>query len=118
MNLTRYVCSFFFGLPVSFAPLSFSPYKYPDSDCTQNPEYIIIKRWVPPEEQKELWSLTRIIRDERVTTKTKISIEDRSRHHSHHRHRSGDGLVMVRSTKRERSRSPSVSVLSYLAGAR
>lgn len=80
----------------------------------QNPEYIIIKRWVPAEEQKELWSLTRVIRDDREKVTTTLTIEDRSRHH--HRDKSRDNLVLVRKTKRERSRSP--SVLKYLAGAR
>lgn len=94
----------------------------------QNPEYVVIKRWVPPEEQKELWSLTKVIRDERehVTTTSTLSIEDRRHHHhhhsshsrSHHRHKSGDSLVVVKKTKRERSRSPGVSTLMYLAGAR
>lgn len=84
----------------------------------QNPEYIIVKRWVPPEEQKELWSLTRVIRGDREKVTTTLTVEDRGHSHSHHRHKSGDGLVLVRKTKRERSRSPSVSVLSYLAGGR
>lgn len=74
---------------------------------------------MPPEEQKELWSLTRVIRDDRDKVTTTLSIEDRSRRGSHHRHRSGsDNLVLVRKTKHERSRSPGVSVLSYLAGGR
>lgn len=81
----------------------------------QNPEFVIIKRWVPPEEQKELWSLTRVIRDDREKVTTTLSIEDRSRHH---RHKSGDNLVLVRKTKRERSKSPGISVLTYLAGGR
>lgn len=36
----------------------------------QDPDYIIIHRWVPPEEQKELWWMTKAIRDarERVPT--------------------------------------------------
>lgn len=82
----------------------------------QNPEYVLIKRWVPPEEQKELWSLTKVIRDGREKVTTTLAIEDRSHHH--HRHKSGDNLVVVKKTKRERSRSPSVSTLMYLAGAR
>lgn len=81
----------------------------------QNPDYIIIKRWVPPDEQKELWSLTRVIRDDREKVTTTLSIEDRSRHR-HRRDKSRDNLVLVRKTKRERSRSP--SVLMYLSGAR
>lgn len=82
----------------------------------QNPDYVLIKRWVPPEEQKELWSLTKVLRDGREKVTTTLAIEDRSHHH--HRHKSGDNLVVVKKTKRERSRSPSVSTLMYLAGAR
>lgn len=85
-------------------------------DARQNPDYVLIKRWVPPEEQKELWSLTKVIRDGRENVTTTLSIEDRG--HRHHRHKSGDNLVVVKKTKRERSRSPSVSTLMYLAGAR
>lgn len=86
---------------------------------------MVIKRWVPPEEQQELWSMTRVIRDGREQVTTSLAIEDRrhSHHHHHHsshsRHRSsGDSLVVVKKTKRERSRSPGVSTLMYLAGAR
>lgn len=80
----------------------------------KNPDYIIIKRWVPAEEQKDLWTLTRVIRDDREKITTTLTVQDRSRHH--HRDKSRDNLVLVRKTKRERSRSP--SVLMYLAGAR
>lgn len=83
----------------------------------KNPEFILIKRWVPPEEQKDLWSLTKIIRNDREKVTTTLAIEDRS-HSRHRRHKSGDNLVLVRKTKRERSRSPSVNVLTYLAGGR
>lgn len=95
---------------------------YQQRECTanqnQNPDYIIIKRWVPPDEQKDLWSLTKIIRNEREKVTTTLSIEDRSHHHHHRRHKSGDNLVLVRKTKRERSRSPSVNILTYFAGGR
>ncbi|ROW18272.1 hypothetical protein VPNG_00386 [Cytospora leucostoma] len=85
----------------------------------QNPEYVVIKRWVPPEEQQQLWTLTKAIRDGREQVTQTLSVEDRRHHHhSHHRHKSGDSLVVVKKTRRERSRSPSVSTLMYLAGAR
>lgn len=77
---------------------------------------------MPPEEQQELWSLTKVIREgrEREQVTTTLSIEDRRHHHHHRRHKSssGDNLVVVKKTKRERSRSPGVSTLMYLAGAR
>lgn len=45
----------------------------------QNPDYLIIKRWVPPDEQNELWSLTRIIREDREKPTVTLAIEDRRR---------------------------------------
>lgn len=59
---------------------------------------------MPPEEQKELWALTKVIRDGREKATTTHAIEDRSHHH--HRHKSGNNLVVVKKTQRERSRSP------------
>lgn len=47
---------------------------------------MLIKRWVSPEERKELWSLTKVIRDGREKVTTTLAIEDRSHHH--HRHKS------------------------------
>lgn len=52
---------------------------------------MLIKRWVSPEERKELWSLTKVIRDGREKVTTTLAIEDRSHHH--HRHKSYDARL-------------------------
>lgn len=70
----------------------------------KDPEYVLIKRRVPRAEQRELWSLTKVIRDGREKATTTLGIEPQSHHHRHHN--TDDNLVLVRKTKRERSRSP------------
>lgn len=97
--------------PTSFF-LNLKP-PHPTNNCHQNPEYILVKRWVPKDEQNDLWSLTKVIRGERERVTTTLHVEDRT--HGHHRSKSRDkNLVLVRK-KHERSRSP--NVLMYIAGA-
>ncbi|CAN8104533.1 unnamed protein product [Discula destructiva] len=49
-------------------------------ELDQNPEYVVIKGWVPKEEQQELWSLTKVIRGERERVETKeLNLEYRGR---------------------------------------
>lgn len=81
---------------------------------SQNPEYILVKRWVPKKEQEELWSLTKTIRGDREQVTTTLHVEERGRHH---RSKSRDkNLVLVRK-KEHRSKSPGGLVM-YLAGAK
>lgn len=61
---------------------------------------MVIKRWVPPKEQEELWSLTKTIRDGREKVTTTLSIEDRS-HKQQHRPRQSNAAPTV--PKPERS---------------
>lgn len=70
----------------------------------QDPEHVLIKRWVPREEQRELWSLTKVVRGGREKARTALGIEPHSHHHRHHG--TNDNLVLLRKTKRGRSRSP------------
>lgn len=94
-----------------------------DFEYDQDPNYVLIKRWVPEEEQDQLWNYTRIIRERRMvlpvhTTDIQKTVVNQE-HVVHHHHRSkskskGDDFIFVKK-KRERSRSP--SLLMYLAGA-
>jgi len=79
----------------------------------QDPEYILIKRWVPEWEQDNLWKHTKYIREKR--TKVVLAIEDGHKKHHHHHHEPEFEWVRKKS---ERKRSKSPGLLMYLAGAR
>ena len=74
----------------------------------QDPEFVVIKRWVPEWEQKQFWKHTRYIREMRKT----VVYKDR-----HHHHDKEQIELVVRKKERRRSKSPS-PLLMYLAGAR
>ncbi|CAK7264609.1 hypothetical protein SEPCBS119000_001085 [Sporothrix epigloea] len=77
-----------------------------------DPEYILVKRWVPEDERLYWWQHTKTIREKR---KTVIKIEgERSRHH----HRLEPEFEWVRKKERRHSRSKSPGLLMYLAGAK
>lgn len=79
----------------------------------QDPDYILIKRWVPEWEQDALWKHTKLIRQQR--NKVVLQIEDK--HHHHHKKESSEPTFeWVRKKERRRSKSP--SLLLYLAGAK
>jgi len=77
-------------------------------DVDNDPEYILIKRWVPEWEQDQFWKHTKVIREKR-TSKT-LLIEEKK----HHRHE--PEFEWVRKKERHRSKSP--GLLMYLAGAK
>jgi hypothetical protein len=77
----------------------------------QDPEYILIKRWVPEPEQDVLWRHTRVIREQRQLV---LTIDD-GKKHRHHHHLEPE-FEWVRKKERRRSKSP--SILTYLAGGR
>ncbi len=79
----------------------------------QDPEYIIIKRWVPDEEQDILWRHTRVIREKR----SKVVVEVGEKHHHHHKDKLEPDFEWVRK-KETRIRSKSPGLLMYLAGAK
>ncbi|KAI0141304.1 hypothetical protein BJ166DRAFT_97636 [Pestalotiopsis sp. NC0098] len=88
-----------------------------DYQLDPDPEFVLIKRWVPDAEQDVLWRHTRIIREER-NRKLVMTIEDKPKKHKHHHHGATlePEFEWVRKKERRRSRSP--SLLMYLAGGR
>jgi hypothetical protein len=81
----------------------------------QDPDYILIKRWVPEWEQDILWKHTHDVRERRrilvPSTDKILMIEER-----HHKHKKPEvELEFVR--KKERRPSPS-PLLTFLAGGK
>ncbi|RFU76032.1 hypothetical protein TARUN_6208 [Trichoderma arundinaceum] len=79
-----------------------------DFDYDTNPEYVLIKRWVPEWEQDQFWQHTKVIREKRTKT---LVVEDKRHHH-------GDVEIEWVRKKHDRKRSKSPALLMYLAGAR
>lgn len=77
-------------------------------DLDTDPEFILIKRWVPEWEQDRFWKHTKVIREKRTKT---LMIEEK-----HSRHREPDFEWVRKKSDHKRSKSP--SVLTYLAGGR
>jgi len=75
----------------------------------QDPDYVLIKRWVPEYEQDFLWSHTREIRERRQPVL--LSIEGKKHHHHE------TEFEFVRKKKHERKPSPS-PLLTFLAGGK
>ncbi|KAH7369134.1 hypothetical protein B0T11DRAFT_70921 [Plectosphaerella cucumerina] len=87
-----------------------------DFDFDQDPEFILIKRWVPEAEQNTLWWHTREIRERRSTGGRLVVDVDSGRRKKKDK---DDGFEWVRkkeSGSRRRSKSP--ALLMYLAGAK
>ncbi|KAJ3561945.1 hypothetical protein NPX13_g8753 [Xylaria arbuscula] len=80
----------------------------------QDPEYVLIKRWVPEQEQDILWQHTRVLREQR-SGKLVLAIEDKKHHHHHHLQ---PEFEWVRKKEHRKSRSRSPALLTYLAGGR
>ncbi|KAM0486758.1 hypothetical protein ACHAPX_000021 [Trichoderma viride] len=90
-----------------------------DFEFDADPEYVLVKRWVPEWEQDQFWEHTKQVR-ERRTSRTTLMVED-TRHssHSHHRSKSTDVEIVRKKSKHDRKRSKSPGpLLMYLAGAR
>ncbi|UNI15295.1 hypothetical protein JDV02_001838 [Purpureocillium takamizusanense] len=81
-----------------------------DFDVDTDPEYLLIKRWVPEWEQEEFWMHTRTIREKRTSGGT-LLIEEKK-----HRHLEPEFEWVRKKHDRKRSKSP--GVLMYLAGGR
>ncbi|KAI8180004.1 Reticulocyte-binding protein 2-like protein a [Colletotrichum sp. SAR 10_86] len=75
-----------------------------------DPDYVLIKRWVPEWEQDTLWRHTRALREKR-SSKLVLEIEDKKSH------RHEPEFEWVRK-KNDRKRSKSPALLMYLAGAK
>lgn len=84
----------------------------------QDPEYILIKRWVPEHEQDFLWEHTRELRERRravtqTTNTTVLQIEQGGHNHHHH------GEVQYEFVKKkERKRDKSPGLITFLAGGK
>ncbi|KAK7937745.1 uncharacterized protein PG986_014613 [Apiospora aurea] len=76
-----------------------------DYQLDEDPGYVLIKRWVPEDEQDMIWRHTGILREERSAKDTKHDQEGLE-----------PEFQWVRKRERRRSRSP--SLLMYLAGAK
>jgi hypothetical protein len=77
---------------------------------SQDPEFILVKQWVPEWQQDQLWKHTKYIREKRTKL---LMVEEKKHHHHHHE----NDFEWVRK-KPDRRRSKSPSLLMYLAGAR
>ncbi|KAI8295828.1 Reticulocyte-binding protein 2-like protein a [Colletotrichum sp. SAR11_240] len=75
-----------------------------------DPDYVLIRRWVPEWEQDTLWRHTRALREKR-SSKLVLEIEDKKSH------RHEQDFEWVRK-KNDRKRSKSPALLMYLAGAK
>ncbi|KAH8647271.1 hypothetical protein BX600DRAFT_532763 [Xylariales sp. PMI_506] len=79
-----------------------------------DPQFVLIKRWVPESEQDTLWRHTRMIREQRVSKQAAVTKEkgDNQQYHIDLE----QGINEIPRKGRRRSRSP--SLLMYLAGGR
>jgi len=80
-----------------------------DFEYDRDPEFVLIKRWVPEYEQDFLWNDTRELRERRTSM---LMIEGRPRSHSHHK---DVEFEFVREKKHKRKPSPS-PLIGFLAG--
>ncbi|OAA39150.1 hypothetical protein NOR_06410 [Metarhizium rileyi] len=78
-------------------------------DIDHDPEYILIKRWVPEWEQDQFWRHTKYIREKRTST---LLIGEKKTHR-----REPEFEWVRKKSDRKRSKSPG-GLLMYLAGAR
>ncbi|KAH7257480.1 hypothetical protein BKA59DRAFT_111591 [Fusarium tricinctum] len=80
-------------------------------DFDSDPDYLLIRRWVPEWEQDRLWKHTKLIRESR----SKMLMVEEKRHG---KEEPDFEWVRKKSDKHSRRRSKSPSLLMYLAGAR
>jgi hypothetical protein len=94
-----------------------------------DPDYVLIKRWVPEYEQDFLWEQTKRLREARAREDRRliierpvshspqpliefVTIEDKKKHHHHKEPK----MQLVIEKKRERSRSPAPKLMRWAAG--
>ncbi|KAM0322814.1 hypothetical protein ACHAQA_009155 [Verticillium albo-atrum] len=80
-------------------------------ELDQDPEYVLIRRWVPEWEQDTLWKHTRDVREKR-SGRLLLEVGDKRRD------RDDPKFEWVRKKGGDRKRSKSPALLMYLAGAR
>ncbi|TPX17419.1 uncharacterized protein E0L32_003062 [Thyridium curvatum] len=83
-----------------------------DYEYDKDPNYLVIKRWVPEDEQDILWRHTKIIREKRERA-LYVEIDEHKKKKSS---KLEPEFEWVRKKERRRSKSP--GLLMYLAGAR
>ncbi|KAI5462930.1 hypothetical protein BGZ63DRAFT_422341 [Mariannaea sp. PMI_226] len=81
-----------------------------DWDYDEDPDYVLIRRWVPEHEQDKLWKHTRKLREKR---KEMLLIEEKQ-----HYHLDPEFEWVRKKHDHKRTRSKSPSLLMYLAGAK
>lgn len=85
-----------------------------DYEFDADPDYVLIKRWVPEYEQDFLWNHTKEIRERReriIERPVLVAIEGKKKHHEE------PEFEFVRKKKHERKPSPS-PLLTFLAGGK
>lgn len=80
----------------------------------QDPDYILIKRWVPEYEQDFLWNHTRELRERHTSHQPVILAIEEKKTHRHHNHKD-DEFEIVRKHKRKTSPSP---LVTFFAGGK
>ncbi|KFY07302.1 hypothetical protein V492_07258, partial [Pseudogymnoascus sp. VKM F-4246] len=91
-----------------------------DYTVDQDPEFILIKRWVPEHEQDFLWEHTKELRERRrgitsTTNTTVLQIEQGGGHH-HHSHDVQYEFVKKPTKHHKRDKSP--GLITFLAGGK
>jgi hypothetical protein len=84
------------------------------TNASQDPDYILIKRWVPEYEQDFLWNHTRELREVRDRQRQPIVLAIEEKKHKHHNHKD-DEFEIVRKHKRKTSPSP---LVTFFAGGK
>jgi len=85
-----------------------------DYTLDTDPDYILIKRWVPEYEQDFLWNHTRELREMRDRSRQPIVLAIEEKKHKHHNHKD-DEFEIVRKHKRKTSPSP---LVTFFAGGK
>jgi hypothetical protein len=93
---------------------------FPCTNSSQDPDYVLIKRWVPEHEQDALWEHTKNLRERRralhqrtETKETILMIEDGKRH----RRQNEVHYEFVKKHKK-RDKSPAPGLITFLAGGK
>ena len=105
------------------------PFSQTHTNTSQDPDYVLIKRWVPEYEQDFLWEQTKRLREGRAREDRRlvierpapsqpliefVTIEDNKKKHHHKEPK----MQLVIEKKRERSRSPAPAFVRWAAGGR
>ncbi|KAF2972358.1 hypothetical protein GQX73_g1352 [Xylaria multiplex] len=87
-----------------------------DYSLDTDPEYILIKRWVPEPEQDTLWRHTRLLREQRAAGSVISDESNQKKSRSKNRPETEFEWTPIKERKRSKSAVP--GILRYLAGER